>query len=151
MTTATSGASSRAEDKGDRELFFDDFRLVQVTGADVSGPAAPESLSAVAESSGVWLSWRPPAADAGGGALSGLAGYEVLRGSTQGGEPELLNRFQEVVEPEYCDTEVLSGQEYVYAVRALDFEGNRGSLSSGITVQTGAHWEPRRIRSRLGE
>ncbi len=129
--------------KGDRDLYFDHFRLVTVTGSDGTAPGAPAGLAtATGEDpprSGtprpwVELTWQAPTQDAGGGALTGVFRYEILRGPAGQDPTVVLNPHQAVTDPLYRDLEVSVGETWAYAVRAVDFAGNAGSASTRIEV-----------------
>jgi hypothetical protein len=135
-----------ASGKGSRDLHIDAFRLVRVRGADTSSPGSPQNLQAVCNGDAVDLSWSPPAGDAAGGPLSGLAGYHIYRREA-GGPFELLNQFHWVVATTFRDYEIISGTKYLYQVRAYDQSGNQGPASTEVTPEPDL-LIPRRPRGR---
>ncbi len=131
--------------KGSRDLYFDHPRLVKVTGTDTSAPGAPKGLTAAAGDDPpraglprpwVDLTWQPPATDSGGGAVTGIRGYEILRGLPGKNPKDLLNPHEVVTDPAYRDLEVGPGETWAYAVRAVDFAGNVGPSSARVEVTT---------------
>ena len=104
---------------------------------DKVAPEPPRSLAAIPDESEprITLVWTPPVRDAGGGELSGLAGYAILRGElgTGGAVPV------DTVEAEtrlYVDDGLKPLTSYSYALVAFDGAGNTSSLSQIVQVTT---------------
>lgn len=96
-----------------------------ITPRDVFAPERPVGLRNVATETAVELSWeqnREP----------DVAGYRVRRWQ-EGSEPALLHD-ELLSAPSYSDQEVVGGQEYLYAVTAVDQEGNESEPSEAIRV-----------------
>jgi glycosidase len=95
-------------------------RLVVDASADTTAPATPTGVHVVSASpNGVELAWN---------ALGGdptLYGYEVLRGDGQ---------VARVTGTNYVDRDVVEGQTYSYAVRAVDTSFNRSPASGAVEV-----------------
>ena len=81
-----------------------------------TAPGAPTLTSATAGNASVALSWSAPAFDGG----SPITGYQVRRGTTSGGESELITLG---VQTSYTDTGVTNGTTYYYQVAAINAVG----------------------------
>jgi Fibronectin type III domain len=104
-----------------------------VTPRDIFPPPVPSGLTAVNAAGAVDLLWNAVSA-------SDLAGYNVYR-STLGGPYERINK-QLVPTPIFHDSSVAPGQQYQYAVTAVDDAGNESQKSADASVTTpsaGAH------------
>jgi chitodextrinase len=100
---------------GARDLRSDPTDPVCVeTPPDVTPPAPPGGLAALARRGEVHLRWSPAADDV------GVAGYEVLRGEKV---------VASVSETQAGETDLRSA-EHCYTVRALDAAGNRSAPSA---------------------
>ncbi len=95
-----------------------DSPALDVAPKDVFPPAAPTGLVAVAGGGFVALSWEP-------GPEKDLAGYRVRRRAA-GETGFLLLTPEPVPENAFSDTTGAKGVKYVYAVSAVDREGNEG-------------------------
>ncbi len=92
--------------------------LVSGPEADLTAPAAPTELEAVAGSGSVELAWEP---------VEGAAAHRVLRSIVSGGGYEPLGQTGG---SSYTDTEVRDGVPYHYTVVALDAAGNVSARSA---------------------
>ena len=81
-------------------------------------PGAPTSLSASAGNAQVTLNWTAPSSPGG----SPITGYDVLRGSTPGGESS-TPLATEVPGTTYTDTSATNGTTYYYEVEAVNPAG----------------------------
>jgi hypothetical protein len=87
--------------------------------ADTAPPAAPSSVTAIAGSSSVTLSWAL-------GSEPDLAGYRVLRDGVQVASLGKVATF--------TDSGLTAGVTYAYVVRAVDTVGNVSSDSATISA-----------------
>ncbi|MPZ19101.1 MAG: hypothetical protein GEV06_14480 [Luteitalea sp.] len=94
-----------------------------VTAKDTFAPAAPANLSSVGSEGGVSLIWEP-------NTESDLAGYLVLRGEP--GQPLEPITTAPIKETTYRDTTMQANVTYVYAVVAVDGDGNRSAESNRV-------------------
>jgi predicted small lipoprotein YifL len=106
-----------------------DSPALDVVPKDVFPPAAPTGLVAVSGGGFVALSWEP-------GPEKDLAGYRVRRRAAGEGDFRLLTPAP-VPENAFSDTTGAKGLKYVYAVSAVDREGNEGPRSE-TAVEGGA-------------
>jgi fibronectin type 3 domain-containing protein len=102
----------------------DESHAVTVVAQDVFPPATPTGLQAVSSGPGqkrfIDLVWAPDTdAD--------IAGYNVYR-SEDGGEAKKLNPTP-IKSPAFRDNDVMAGDEYRYAVSAVDVRGNESPRS----------------------
>ncbi len=139
---------SGSSGKGDRDLWFDNFRLTRIIGPDSSAPGPPRNLFATWTILGVSLQWQAPSQDRDGSALSGLQKYEVFSATTDAGPWSLVNANQEVVATTYLDREAVAGMPQHYQVRAVDQADNRGPVSFPAEA-TSNNLEPRRGNRRV--
>jgi predicted small lipoprotein YifL len=116
---------------GDAAPFVEsaDSPALDVTPKDVFPPAAPTGLVAVSGGGFVALSWEP-------GPEKDLAGYRVRRRAAEEKDFRLLTPAP-VPENAFSDTTVAKGMRCVYAVSAVDRNGNEGPRSE-TAVETGA-------------
>ncbi len=102
----------------------DDTPAARVSAHDVYPPGIPSGLQAVFSGVGqapfVDLIWAP-VTDA------DLFGYNIYR-HEQGVQPVKINS-ELVKSPAFRDTNVVSGQQYVYSVSAVDLRGNESAKS----------------------
>jgi fibronectin type 3 domain-containing protein len=122
--TGTSYADSTAVDG---TAYF--YEVEAVNGAGTSSPSgevsatpstvpgAPTSLSATPANNDVSLSWTAPPSDGG----SAITGYDVLRGTTSGGETTLATG---VSGTSYDDSTATNGTPYFYEVEATNADGS---------------------------
>ena len=113
------------------------FVSAEVVSDEVS-PTAPRNLSAVPDESDfgrVTLSWSAPVTDAGGGELSGLAGFVVLR--SEGGTTSfvVLDTLGAAARS-YVDEGLKALTTYAYTVIAFDDAGNESGQASPVSTQT---------------
>ena len=98
---------------------------------DLIAPSVPQNVSAVPQSStSIQLTWTASTDNVGG---SGVAGYRVLRGSTQIGQVAVGTL-------RFTDTGLSPSTQYSYNVRAYDVAGNvsaNSTLVSAITLASG--------------
>ncbi|KQS98804.1 glycoside hydrolase family 48 protein [Cellulomonas sp. Leaf395] len=93
--------------------------------SDTTAPSVPTGLSASAVTqNSLTLSWSASTDNAGG---SGLAGYDVYRGTTKVGSTTSTS---------YSDTGLTAATAYSYTVRAKDVAGNISAASSALSVTT---------------
>lgn len=124
-----------AAGKPDVEVEGDDSPLAHLFVHDVFPPAVPGGLQAVFSSVGqkpfIDLTWAPDTE-------SDLAGYLVYRrdsGGNNGGNFVKLTA-EPVKLPAWRDNDVRLGQQYDYAVAAIDVRGNQSALSAVATERT---------------
>lgn len=92
---------------------------------DTIAPSVPANLSSPSRtSSSISLSWSASTDNAGG---SGVAGYDVYRGTTLVGSPTATT---------YTDSGLAANTSYTYRVRARDGATNTSAQSSPLTVTT---------------
>ena len=102
-----------------------DSPTVAVVPTDVFPPSTPEGLRAVVTDTSVELSWSlSPEPD--------TAGYYIYR-RTASGPPARLNGSPLVV-PVFSDKNIRRGQQYFYAVSALDDKNNESVPSAPFQV-----------------
>ncbi|HEY0685623.1 MAG TPA: DUF4832 domain-containing protein [Steroidobacter sp.] len=101
-------------------------------GGDTTPPTTPPSLTSPSHtSSSVSLNWGA-STDTGG---SGLAGYDVYRGTTK------VN-VTPVTGTTYIDSGLAASTSYSYTVRARDGAGNLSNSSNTVTITTDADPTP---------
>lgn len=92
---------------------------------DTIAPSVPANLSSPSRtSSSISLSWSASTDNAGG---SGVAGYDVYRGTTLVGSPTVTS---------YTDSGLAANTSYTYRVRARDGATNASAQSSPLSVTT---------------
>jgi chitodextrinase len=92
---------------------------------DTTAPSVPTGLKATAiGQDNVTITWTASTDEAGG---SGLAGYDVYRGTTKVGSTTTTS---------YTDTGLNPSTAYSYTVRAKDVAGNASAASSALSVTT---------------
>ncbi|MEM7262042.1 MAG: LamG-like jellyroll fold domain-containing protein, partial [Planctomycetota bacterium] len=89
---------------------------------DVTPPATPTGLTALANDSFVLLDWANNVEE-------DLRGYRVQRAESSGGPYELLD---EVAGSGYTDETVLNGTDYYYIVTAIDRAGNESTATPEV-------------------
>jgi len=97
-----------------------------VAVADISPPATPAGLSALASAEGIELTWSPSAE-------SDLAGYRVLR-AAPAGAPEPIAEVAPK-ETQFLDKSAVRGVRYRYRVVAFDHAGNASAPSEPAEVE----------------
>lgn len=94
---------------------------------DTLPPSVPTGLTSPAKTpTSVSLAWNASVDNPGG---SGIAGYDVYRGTSLVGSPSATS---------FTVTGLSPGTAYAFAVRARDNAGNASAQSSALTVTTGA-------------
>jgi len=88
-------------------------------------PAAPQGLSAAAGNAQVALTWT---------ASAGATSYNILRGTTTGGETALSSGITGTT---YNDTAVTNGSTYYYEVVAVNGSGSSGVSNEATALPTG--------------
>ncbi len=91
-------------------------------GPDTTPPAPPSGLNATGGDTTVALNWAP-------NTESDLAGYNVLRSTTNGGPYTKINTSL-VANPSFNDTGLTNGTPYYYVVQAVDSSTNTSGNSS---------------------
>ncbi|MBT4611802.1 MAG: hypothetical protein HOC05_17300, partial [Gemmatimonadetes bacterium] len=108
--------------------------------SDESAPGRPRNVSAVADeddSGRISVGWSAPATDAGGDALTGLAGYVLLRAEGSDGAFLLVDSLTADTR-EFADAGLRALTDYRYALYAYDDSGNEGSqVLSNLTRTSG--------------
>ena len=104
---------------------------------DKVAPEPPRSLAAIPDESEprVTLVWTPPVRDAGGGELSGLAGYAILRREPGSGGTVPVDTVAAETR-QYVDDGLKALTSYSYSIVAFDEAGNTSSLSQVVQVTT---------------
>ena len=104
---------------------------------DKVAPEPPRSLAAIPDESEprVTLVWTPPVRDAGGGELSGLAGYAILRRESGSGGTVPVDTVAAETR-QYVDEGLKALTSYSYSIVAFDEAGNISSLSQVVQVTT---------------
>ncbi len=100
------------------------FVQTQLDGIDVTPPAAPTGLSALAGDARVDLAWSPSAE-------FDLAGYLVHRGTAPGGPYARLTAAP-LGSASFIDLNVQNGFAYHYVVTAVDVAGNESAQSAEV-------------------
>ena len=128
---------SAADDSGNESARAQSVQ-VRTEGPDRIAPAAPHSLSAVADEQvigQVVLRWASPTLDAQGGQLSDLSRYILFRAKESTSAFVAVDTLGAEVR-QYTDTGLDESTVYYYAVSALDAVGNESSRSAVVEVQT---------------
>jgi len=99
----------------------------EITPQDTFPPAVPRRVTAIYTAGAVDLLWNA-------NTDADLAGYNVYR-KTQGGVFARVNP-QLLPTPIFHDTSVARGQNYEYAVTAVDLSGNESAQSPPVMVST---------------
>lgn len=108
---------------------------------DTSSPFAPTDLVVTGgeKEKALSLTWTSPTNNTDGSPLVDLAGYNVYRMTSSGGERTLANP-ELILNTTFEDTGLESGKTYHYVVRAVDAGGNESPDSneaSGSTISAG--------------
>ncbi len=89
---------------------------------DSSPPLPPDSLEAIPSQSGIFIRWaRSAEVD--------IASYQVFRALP----PEPFISLGSTEGPAYFDSTALVGQQYRFAVSAMDYSGNQGQPSASVS------------------
>lgn len=96
------------------------------TPGDFTPPAAPTTLTAIADDGIVWLDW-----DSNG--ETDLAGYNIYRSTTSGSGYTKLNGSL-LNNPEYDDINVSNTITYYYVVTAVDTSSNESNYSDVVSA-----------------
>ena len=99
-------------------------KAVAVTYKDVFPPAAPSGLTAIAGVASVELTWEP-------NHEPDLRGYQVYRAEASGALAKLGAVTGEVT---FSDSKIEHAKRYVYAISAVDKQGNESKLSAVVEV-----------------
>ena len=102
---------------------------VNATPEDVTPPAAPTTLAAVAGENLVTLDWAA-------NTETDLAGYNVYQAVTAGGPYTQVNAVL-VTDVSYVDTGLTNDVAYYFVVTAVDSSGNESLLSAEVQCNTG--------------
>ncbi len=118
---------------------------------DKVAPEPPRSLAAIPDESEprVTLLWTPPVRDAGGGELSGLAGYAILRGEPESGGTVPVDTVAAETR-QYVDEGLKALTSYSYSIVAFDQAGNTSSLSQVVQVTTPGLPVPANLAAQSG-
>ena len=118
---------------------------------DESAPGQARNVSAVADeddSGRISVGWSAPATDVGGDALTGLAGYVLLRAEGSDGAFLLVDSLTADTR-QYVDAGLRALTDYRYALYAYDDSGNEGSqVLSNVTRTAGL---PTPVALRAGD
>jgi len=128
-TTACYAVQTLEHVTEDLEIYGNASPATCVVFTDTFPPAPPTGLIAVADAGSINLVWDE-------NSESDIDGYLILRGLASEGTLQPLTA-EPVKEPTYRDTFVVSGEQYVYQVIAVDSVVPRNaSLPSGQIIQT---------------
>ncbi len=118
---------------------------------DKVAPEPPRSLAVIPDESEprVTLLWTPPVRDAGGGELSGLAGYAILRGEPESGGTVPVDTVAAETR-QYVDEGLKALTSYSYSIVAFDQAGNTSSLSQVVQVTTPGLPVPANLAAQSG-
>ncbi|WP_029688083.1 alpha amylase N-terminal ig-like domain-containing protein [Thermoanaerobacter sp. A7A] len=95
--------------------------LISDTGQNLTAPQPITDLKAVSGNGKVDLSWS---------VVDKAVSYNIYRSTVKGGLYEKI--ASNVTQTTYTDTEVTNGLKYVYAVTAVDRDGNESALSNEV-------------------
>lgn len=102
----------------------------KATPSDTTPPSVPSILSSASTTNSVTVVWSASTDETGG---SGLAGYDVYRGTTRVGQTTGTT---------FTDTGLTAATAYQYSVRARDVAGNVSAASTAVTVTTKSDTTP---------
>ncbi len=119
----TSESNIVQREKSDSDNLLWRFLPIDAT-VEFSAPAAPSNLTATAQANSIKLEWTA-SNDA------DVAGYDVLRASSSGGEFNTIAR--NVASTACVDNTTETGVSYFYKVRAVDLAFNRSTYSAEAT------------------
>ena len=112
---------------------------------DDSPPAAPtfvEGVPLVEDPSMLDITWTAPTADAAGGRLTGLQGFQIYRSRDEDGPFKLVGTAAEAA---FVDTGLQELTTYFYQVEALDPSGNASPRSATTPLTTGGVDPPKNV------
>ncbi|TCO56313.1 alpha amylase N-terminal ig-like domain-containing protein [Caldanaerobacter subterraneus] len=95
--------------------------LISDPGQNLTAPQSIQDLKAVSGNGKVDLSWS---------AVDKAVSYNIYRSTVKGGLYEKI--ASNVTQSTYTDTQVTNGLKYVYAVTAVDGDGNESTLSNEV-------------------
>jgi chitinase len=105
--------------------WYTDLGACGTVGGDTTAPSVPANLASPSKTStSITLSWSASTDNVGG---SGVAGYDVYRGTSLVGSPTATS---------YTDSGLTPATSYTYRVRARDVATNASAQSAAITVST---------------
>ena len=99
-------------------------------GFALSGQASATQSGTLLYRGTAILAWNAPTTDAGGGTLTGLAGYQVFHGTTSGIYPDMQDVGNVLT---YSWIGLVPGQTHFFVVRAYDPSNNLGPVSNEIS------------------
>lgn len=102
----------------------------KATPSDTTAPSVPAITSSSSTANSVTIGWSASTDNAGG---SGLAGYDVYRGTTRVAQTTALT---------FTDTGLTASTAYQYTVRARDVAGNVSAPSAAVSVTTKSDTTP---------
>lgn len=105
-------------------------KLTVNSSGDTTAPATPGNLHVTGSTiSNIALAWDAVTGDA------SLYGYEVLRGTTNGGP---YTKVATTTTQNYTDTSVSANATYFYVVRSVDLSFNRSGFSNQVSAKAEA-------------
>ncbi|MBN1766242.1 MAG: hypothetical protein JW860_13360 [Sedimentisphaerales bacterium] len=116
------------------DMVIDDIEVTGIIGQDITPPAPPSGLAAVAGDGTVWLDWN----DNGEGDLNG---YNVYRSTTSGSGYSQLNGSL-LSSSDYTDNSVTNGTTYYYVITAVDTSDNESGYSNEDSATPAAPTPP---------
>ena len=106
----------------DRQL----WRIIPLDAeCELEAPAAPEGLTATAQSDAVKLEWEA-------NSEPDLAGYTVVR--AERGTEEWNTIARQLTTTSFVDSDCEPGHEYLYKVKAIDKSANQSALSEAVAI-----------------
>ena len=104
---------------------------------DEVSPAAPRDLLAFADDAAatITLSWSGTSLDSDGGELTGLSSYVVFRSRDTATTLVAVDTLDATL-LQFVDSGLASSTTYIYALSALDADGNAGPLSASVSATT---------------
>lgn len=116
--------------------------------ADESSPASPRNVSAVADENDpgrITVGWSAPAVDNGGGSLTGLTGFVLLRAEGADGALLTVDTLDADIRT-YADTGLKALTIYRYALIAVDASGNQSPQALSSATRTAGMPTPTNLR-----
>lgn len=92
-------------------------------------PAKPEGLKTKAFPASVYLSWTENTTD------DDLSGYMILRGEKNGEETTWETIGRMIQDTHFMDNSCVQGKQYIYKVRAIDFNCNFSEASDEVEAK----------------
>ena len=104
---------------------------------DEVSPAAPRDLLAFADDAAatITLSWSGTSLDSDGGELTGLSSYVVFRSRDTATTLVAVDTLDATL-LQFVDSGLASSTTYIYALSALDADGNASPLSASVSATT---------------